>query len=136
MLQHLRELGTNVPFSSIHCVPCNSAGTAHPPSGHIFLCQGRHLSKSHMEDAMTHELIHLYDHARFKVDWDNLRHHACSEVELIFADTEGSSHELKTDSREQFEWRLLIGKRDSAWVPVIYKTSPGWCSSNSIEPCI
>jgi len=80
MLQHLRELGSNVPSSSIHCVPCDSAGTAHPPTGHIFLCQGRHLNRSHMEDAMTHELIHLYDHARFKVDWNNLRHHACSEI--------------------------------------------------------
>jgi len=81
MLQHLRELGSNVPSSSTHCVPCsNSAGTAHPPSGHIFLCQGTHLNRKHMEDSITHELIHLYDHARFKVNWNDLRHHACSEI--------------------------------------------------------
>jgi len=80
MLQHLRQLGSNVPQSSVHCVPCQSAGTVHPWTGHIFLCQGTHLNRSHMEDALTHELIHLYDHVRFKVDWDNLRHHACSEI--------------------------------------------------------
>lgn len=27
-----------------------------------------------------HELVHMYDHCKFKVDWSNLRHHACSEV--------------------------------------------------------
>jgi inner membrane protease ATP23 len=32
---------------------------------------------------MAHELIHAFDHCRFKVDWNNLRHHACSEVSLL-----------------------------------------------------
>jgi inner membrane protease ATP23 len=36
-----------------------------------------------MEDTMAHELIHAFDHCRFKVDWNNLRHHACSEVSLL-----------------------------------------------------
>ena len=26
------------------------------------------------------ELMHVYDHLRFQVDWDNLRHSACSEI--------------------------------------------------------
>jgi len=81
MLQQIRELGANVPSSSIHCVPgSEGAGAVHPPTGHIFLSQGKFLGRSHMEDALTHELIHLYDHVRFKVDWNNLRHHACSEI--------------------------------------------------------
>lgn len=33
-----------------------------------------------MEDTLVHELVHMYDHCKFKVDWSNLRHHACSEV--------------------------------------------------------
>ena len=37
-----------------------------------------------MEDTLTHELVHMYDHCRFKVDWNNLRHHACSEVSLPY----------------------------------------------------
>jgi len=33
-----------------------------------------------MEDTLVHELVHMYDHAKFKVDWEDIRHHACSEV--------------------------------------------------------
>jgi inner membrane protease ATP23 len=38
-----------------------------------------------MENTMVHELMHMYDQCRFKVDWNDLRHHACSEVSLRFA---------------------------------------------------
>ncbi|KAG8833940.1 Mitochondrial inner membrane protease atp23 [Serendipita sp. 399] len=31
---------------------------------------------------MAHEMIHMYDHAKFKADLTNLRHQACSEVEF------------------------------------------------------
>jgi len=33
-----------------------------------------------MESTIAHELIHMYDMCKFKVDWADLRHHACSEV--------------------------------------------------------
>ena len=33
-----------------------------------------------MEHTLVHELVHMYDQCVFKVDWNNLRHHACSEV--------------------------------------------------------
>ena len=33
-----------------------------------------------MEHTLVHELVHMYDQCMFKVDWNNLRHHACSEV--------------------------------------------------------
>ncbi len=33
-----------------------------------------------MEDTIAHEMIHAYDHLRFKVDVANLRHAACTEV--------------------------------------------------------
>ncbi len=36
-----------------------------------------------MEDTLVHEMVHMYDHAKFKVDWDNIRHHACTEVRQI-----------------------------------------------------
>jgi hypothetical protein len=36
-----------------------------------------------MQDTLVHEMVHVYDHARFKVDWSDLRHHACSEVGLF-----------------------------------------------------
>ena len=36
-----------------------------------------------MEHTLVHELVHMYDQCTFKVDWDNLRHHACSEVRMM-----------------------------------------------------
>jgi hypothetical protein len=49
----------------------------------VVLCQGNFLNKKHMEHTLVHELVHMYDHAVFNVDWSNLRHHACSEVRLV-----------------------------------------------------
>ena len=33
-----------------------------------------------MNDTLTHELIHAYDHCRAHLDWNNLQHLACTEV--------------------------------------------------------
>jgi len=81
MLKHLALVGANVTSEHLHCLPCDAtrAGGFSPDAG-ILLCQDRFNSKGHMEDTLTHELIHMYDHARFEVDWSNLRHHACSEI--------------------------------------------------------
>lgn len=61
------------------CEGYEKAGGFHPELG-IMLCQNRILDKYHLEDTMTHELVHYYDNLRFKVDWLNLKHHACSEI--------------------------------------------------------
>ncbi|KAG8878205.1 Mitochondrial inner membrane protease atp23 [Tulasnella sp. 331] len=81
MMKHLRASGANVTGDHIHCQPCQltRAGGFSPESG-ILLCQDGFWSKSHMEDTMVHELVHMYDHTKFKVDWKDLRHHACSEI--------------------------------------------------------
>ncbi|KAJ4481888.1 peptidase M76 family-domain-containing protein [Lentinula aciculospora] len=50
------------------------------PHGAIKLCAGHFFSKQHVESTIAHELIHMFDECRFKVDWANLRHHACSEI--------------------------------------------------------
>ncbi|KAF8882209.1 peptidase M76 family-domain-containing protein [Mucidula mucida] len=44
------------------------------------LCANNFYSRRHLERTMCHELMHLYDECRFKVDWSNLRHLACSEI--------------------------------------------------------
>lgn len=46
----------------------------------ILICANRIMDKQHLEDTLAHEMIHWWDHCRFKVDWSNLRQHACSEV--------------------------------------------------------
>ena len=82
MMKHLKLSGCDVPPSNILCAPCDmtKAGGFSPDPGAVILCGGHFFSKQHMESTIAHELLHLYDHCRFKVDWSNLRHHACSEV--------------------------------------------------------
>lgn len=52
------------------------------PTSHssILICSNRIFSKDHLEDTLSHEMVHWFDHCRFLVDWSNLRHHACSEI--------------------------------------------------------
>ncbi|KAJ7163320.1 peptidase M76 family-domain-containing protein [Mycena filopes] len=82
MLKHLQAAGCDLPPSNVICGPCDrrSAGGFNPKNGAIVLCQGVFFGDAHMENIMVHEMIHLFDHCRFKVDWLNLRHHACSEI--------------------------------------------------------
>ncbi|KAG8901397.1 Mitochondrial inner membrane protease atp23 [Tulasnella sp. 403] len=81
MLKHLKAAGADVTGDHIHCQPCHltRAGGFSPEHG-ILICQDGVWSKSHMEDTLVHEMVHMFDHVKFKVDWDNLRHHACSEI--------------------------------------------------------
>jgi inner membrane protease ATP23 len=81
MMKHLELAGCPFPADAIQCHPCPewSAGGFSAEFG-VLLCQNRMLSKKHVEDTLAHEMLHAFDHCRFKVDWNNLRHHACSEV--------------------------------------------------------
>ncbi|PSS29668.1 hypothetical protein PHLCEN_2v2816 [Hermanssonia centrifuga] len=82
MLKHLKLSGCNVTPDNIVCSPCDMSrsGGFSPQAGAIVMCQSHFFSKRHMEDTLVHELVHMYDHCKFKVDWNNLRHHACSEI--------------------------------------------------------
>lgn len=49
-----------------------------PPSPPLLLRRSRQEEISH---ALTHELVHAYDHCRAaSLDWSDCRHHACSEI--------------------------------------------------------
>ncbi|EIN14341.1 metalloprotease ATP23 [Punctularia strigosozonata HHB-11173 SS5] len=82
MLKHLNLVGANVTSEHIQCLPCDftRSGGFTPELGTVILCQGRFFNRNHMEDTLVHELVHAYDHAKFKVNWNDLRHHACSEI--------------------------------------------------------
>jgi hypothetical protein len=84
MLKHLKLAGVDPTPAHFPCLPCDltRSGGFSPDAGAVVLCQGNFLNKKHMEHTLVHELTHMYDHAVFKVDWSNLRHHACSEVRL------------------------------------------------------
>lgn len=82
MLNHLKLSGCAVPPQNVLCAPCDwsRAGGFSPDPGAVVLCSGHFFSQKHMESTLVHELVHMYDHCKFKVDWGNLRHHACSEI--------------------------------------------------------
>ncbi|KZV83221.1 hypothetical protein EXIGLDRAFT_649894 [Exidia glandulosa HHB12029] len=80
--KHLALLNCPISNSNVLCAPCGPtrAGGFGPETGTLLLCQNRFADKKHMEDTIAHELIHMYDHCRFKLDWFNLRHVACTEI--------------------------------------------------------
>jgi inner membrane protease ATP23 len=81
MLDNLRKVGCGMTKEDFKCMPCDETRSGgFSPSEGILLCQNRFFSKKHQEDTMVHEMIHMYDNCRFKVDWSNCKHHACSEV--------------------------------------------------------
>lgn len=84
MLQQIKKLKNgehSVSDSQIVCDICDEwkGGGFHPELG-VLLCQNRIIDQNHLEDTLSHELVHYYDNVKFKVDWLNLKHHACSEI--------------------------------------------------------
>ena len=55
------------------------------PEHGILVCANYMRSKGHLEDTVAHEMVHAWDHLRWKVDWGDLRHAACSEVSFGFS---------------------------------------------------
>lgn len=49
----------------------------------IVICQNHVYSAENVGHVLTHELIHLYDHCRGNVNWDDPLQQACSEVYIM-----------------------------------------------------
>ena len=62
-----------------HC-HAEVGGGFRAPDG-VILCYNHLTSQEEVNHALTHELIHAYDHCTAKnLDWCNCTHHACSEI--------------------------------------------------------
>jgi len=83
MKDNINQLGGDIGKENIRCKRCDvkQQGGFDPTYG-IKLCANYLDSKNQMEDVMAHEMVHAYDHLRFKVDWYalDLKHVACTEV--------------------------------------------------------
>lgn len=81
MFDQIKQAGGYVSPNKINCQICEDPklGGFHPDLG-IQLCANYIPDKWVLNDTLSHELIHWYDNTRFKVDWMNLKHHACSEI--------------------------------------------------------
>ncbi|PHH61834.1 hypothetical protein CDD81_7937 [Ophiocordyceps australis] len=91
--QKIRDLNGNLDASNIICRRCPSRltedGQVHRQSGGfsphhgILLCANEIRDRTHLEDTLAHEMVHAWDHLRWKVDWTgdtNLKHAACTEI--------------------------------------------------------
>lgn len=81
---NIKQLGGDISDNNIYCRRCTvrQAGGFDPEYG-IRVCANEVKSRSLVEDTIAHEMIHAYDHLRFKMNWtDNLRHAACTEVRI------------------------------------------------------
>ncbi|KAI8615654.1 peptidase M76 [Chytriomyces sp. MP71] len=83
LLRALATHGCAVKPGNVRVGPCADmpgfSGGFHPEIG-IRLCQENLRSRVHLEDTLTHELVHAFDWCT--MDWDlaNLRQQACSEI--------------------------------------------------------
>lgn len=46
----------------------------------IVICQNTARTMSRVQSALTHEMIHMFDYCRNKLDLTNLDHLACTEI--------------------------------------------------------
>jgi inner membrane protease ATP23 len=94
MSQNIQELNGKLDAENVRCRRCPTRveigedgkerrmrqGGGFSPNAGILVCANEMRSQGHMEDTLAHEMVHAWDHLRFKVDWTDLRHAACTEV--------------------------------------------------------
>ncbi|THX10602.1 hypothetical protein D6D17_03841 [Aureobasidium pullulans] len=81
MRHNINLLGHDLNESNMRVKRCTTqqSGGFDPEFG-ILLCANKFRNRGHMEDTMAHEMVHAYDHLRFKLDPLDLRHAACMEI--------------------------------------------------------
>lgn len=149
MMNNLVKSGCPLTKNMLECGPCDNTKSGGFSKDHgILLCQNGFFSKKHQEHTMIHEMIHMYDHCVFNLNWDNLRHHACSEVltiwSLVLRHCVMSQANrrivgltiilLECDGiigpRSSIEWRLQLESGGAPWTLHIHKTTPGMCQAS------
>jgi inner membrane protease ATP23 len=75
--------GPDIDSSNVRCRRCTTRqGGGFDSDYGILLCANEMRNRKHVEDTMAHEMVHAYDHLRWKVERWDLRHQACTEVRL------------------------------------------------------
>lgn len=82
MIEKIHQAGCTLSDDFIRVQHCTAevGGGFRAPDG-VLLCHNHLGTQEEVNHALTHELIHAYDHCRAKnLDWCNCMHHACSEI--------------------------------------------------------
>ena len=83
MLISMHEAGYPIKLSrDFTCEPCSPkvAGGFDPYRQQVVLCENNIYSQIHMNEVLTHELVHSFDDKTVKMDWHDLKHLACTEI--------------------------------------------------------
>lgn len=82
MSDRIGELGGELNTNNVRCMRCiqPGQGAGFDPDYGIRICANKMKNRKHTEDTLAHEMVHAYDRLRFKLDWEDLRHAACTEV--------------------------------------------------------
>jgi inner membrane protease ATP23 len=101
MQKNIRDLNGNLDETNVICRRCpvrvdeegkyRRMGGGFDPNRGILICANHMNDKKHLEDTLSHEMVHAWDHLRWKVDWNDLRHAACTEVSYLSLKTKGGS---------------------------------------------
>ncbi len=76
------------------CEECSPAveGGFDAENNQVVICQKRVVDDDRAEAVLTHELVHMYDFCTAKVDFNNVRHLACTEVRFDLYKNYRKSH--------------------------------------------
>lgn len=89
VLDELDNLGCKLPKDFFVCRTCEfemTGGFLLPTKGSkvynpkIIMCEDKKIDKRMFQNTVLHELIHAYDICRAKMDWNNCKHYACTEI--------------------------------------------------------
>jgi mitochondrial inner membrane protease ATP23 len=69
----------------------------------VAVCSNVSALKVVVENTLTHELVHAYDHCRSQVDWSNPKDLACSEIRA--ANLSGDCTFMNEVGRGHFKWK-------------------------------
>lgn len=96
MRDEVRKLGGELDGGNVVCKRCparltedgnvvRQSGGFSPHHG-ILICANEVRNRGHLEDTLAHEMVHAWDHLRWKVDFvgeKDLRQAACTEVSAL-----------------------------------------------------
>ncbi|KAL7626873.1 Mitochondrial inner membrane protease atp23 [Parahypoxylon ruwenzoriense] len=93
MREKIEALNGNLDASNVVCRRCparitedgqvHRAGGGFSPDHGILICANEIRNRNRFEDTLAHEMVHAWDHLRWKVDWvgdKDLKHAACTEI--------------------------------------------------------
>ncbi|XP_014675101.1 PREDICTED: mitochondrial inner membrane protease ATP23 homolog [Priapulus caudatus] len=83
LLSALKSAGCEFdPRRHVSCEVCGDlvTGGYDPETNQVIVCQNAVQKKGNTQAVLTHELVHMYDWCRAKLDFTNLHHLACTEV--------------------------------------------------------